>query len=103
MNGLLHSLSPGERFAASSALRGCPRVRIDARGTLDARELRHSKLLFVEQGIVLLVADRPLSPRPVALTIAGPGSLVAPPVPQERIVGVTDAAVALVPEAVYGE
>jgi CRP/FNR family cyclic AMP-dependent transcriptional regulator len=103
MNGLLHSLSPGERFAASSALRRCPRVRIDARGTLEASELRRSKLLFVEHGIVLLVAERPRSRRPAVLTVAGPGSLIVPPASEERIVGATNAAVALVPEAVLEE
>lgn len=103
MNGLLHSLSPGERFAASTALRRCPRVRIGPRGTLDATAARRSKLLFVELGIVVLVADRPRSPRPAVLALAGPGSVIAPPAAQERITGITNASVALVPAAVYEE
>jgi len=103
MKGLLHPLPPGERFAASCALRRCPRVRIDARGTLEARELRRSKLIFVEQGIVVLVAERPRPRRPVVLTIAGPGGLIAQPAPHERIVAITAAALALVPDAVCEE
>ncbi len=103
MDGFLHSLSPGERFAVSRALRRCLRVRIEARGTLAADELQRAKLLFVEHGIVLLVAQRAHSPRPVVLTIAGPSSLIGPPAPQERVVAITTAVVALVTEAVYEE
>ena len=103
MKGLLHSLPPGERFAASTVLRRCPRVRVDPRGRLDARELRRSKLIFVERGIVVLVAERSSSRRPVVLTIAGPGGLIAQPAPNERIVAVTNAALALVSDAACEE
>jgi CRP-like cAMP-binding protein len=101
MNGLLHSLSSAERYVVCEVLRRCPRAPLAARGALGAAELRRSKLLVVERGIVVLVAERPRSSRPIVLTIAGAGSLIAPPTPQERIVAVTDACLALVPAAAY--
>ena len=97
MSRSLPALSPGGHHDADQVLRYCPRILFAARQTIDAGDLPPAKLFLVERGFALLVADRPGWRRPIILSIAGPGVVLPPLAPGERLGGLTETVIIAVP------
>jgi hypothetical protein len=100
---LLRSLPPEEGHAAGRVLRRCPRIALTARSEVGALDLPPSKVLLVDEGVALLVAIRRRARRPAVLTLAGAGAVLAPPVGDERLCGLTEATVLAVPPTEYAQ
>ena len=100
MNGLLLGLSPEERRFVRRTFACCPSVELPAAATLTALEPADSKLLVVDEGVVLVVAEGG-PPRPTVLALACPGDVLAPPVREEHIRALTAARLVTVPRDEY--
>jgi CRP-like cAMP-binding protein len=100
MNGLLLGLSPEERRFVRRTFARCPSVELPATATLTALEPADSKLLVVDAGVILLVADSG-PPRPTVLALACPGDVLAPPAREEHVRALTAARLVAVPRDEY--
>jgi CRP/FNR family transcriptional regulator, cyclic AMP receptor protein len=100
MNGLLLGLSPAERRFVRRTFDRCPSVELPASTTLTALEPTDSKLLVVDEGVVLLVAEGG-PPRPTVLALACPGDVLAPPAREEHVRALTAARLVAVPQREY--
>jgi CRP-like cAMP-binding protein len=100
MNGLLLGLSPEERRFVRRTFARCPSVELPATATLTALEPADSKLLVVDEGVVLVVAEGG-PPRPTVLALACPGDVLAPPVREEHVRALTAARLVAVPRDEY--
>jgi hypothetical protein len=97
MSRSLPPLPGGEHHDAGQVLRHCPRILFEARQMIDGGDLPPAKLFMVEQGVALIAAARPGWRKPVILSLAGPGTVLPPLAPAERLGGLTKTIVIAIP------
>jgi CRP-like cAMP-binding protein len=90
-------VTPRERTAVEAVLASCSVLTLLGGSSLGADRLESVSMLLVEDGLVLVSTSNPGSARRVVVGVAGPGSLLLPPGPHERIEALADARVTLVP------
>jgi hypothetical protein len=99
LSDVIPSLPLDQRHAFVRVFRGCPRAILEARAALTGEDVAPARLLVVECGAIFLTATRFGSDRPTIMSVASAGALVPPPSRNERLVGLTDAVLAIVPPA----
>ena len=90
MSCLLQGLPADQRAAAAAALTGCATLAVPGGASRPATRVPESSVLVVEEGVVMLTSARPGATRRMVITVAGPGSLLLPPVGDERLEGLVD-------------
>ena len=94
MSVVLENLEGAERAAAAEALVRCATLRLDAG---EARlQTGAAACLLVEEGVVLVTSTRAAASRRMIVAVAGPGAVLLPPAPGERLEAATDARLTLV-------
>jgi CRP-like cAMP-binding protein len=96
MSGPARSASVRDPTWLRRTLRECPRFRLAPRAQLLADALREVRLLFVEQGVVLLARTSASSSRPTVLAVLGAGVVLPPLAADEYLVALVDAVVTAV-------
>ncbi len=77
-------------------LEGAPTLALPAGSTRTAARMPEAALLVVEEGIVLVSSLRPGASRRMVITVAGPGSVLLQPAPEERLEALADSWVTVV-------
>ena len=88
MSVLLEELDGAERAAAAEVLVRCPTLRLAA-GEARVRT-EAAACLVVEDGVVLVTSARMGATRRMIVAVAGPGAVLLPPAPGERLEAATD-------------
>jgi CRP-like cAMP-binding protein len=99
MSVLLESLEGAERAAAAEALVQCAPLRLavgEARLRID-----DAVCLVVEDGVVLVTSARAGASRRMVVAVAGPGAVLLPPAPGERLEAATGARLTAVGAPAY--
>lgn len=97
MSVLLDGLEGSERAAAAETIVGCPTLSLRA-GEGRTRAL-DAACLVVEDGVALVTSVRAGATRRMVVAVAGPGAVLLPPAPGERLDAVTDVRLTLVTAA----
>jgi len=87
LRSFLGSLSSPERDRALGLLRACTTIEIEARVPQFANRFPPAALLLVEEGFVVLRTTVARGLRSVVTCEAGAGRLLAPPSPEEMLIG----------------
>jgi CRP-like cAMP-binding protein len=103
MSTLLVELTADERRRLGPLIAGCPLLELSAGATRGPDGIPSAVLLVVDSGTVALVRSAEASARRIVLALAGPGELLLPPGPDDRVSAVTDARLTAVTPGAYRE
>jgi CRP-like cAMP-binding protein len=96
MSWLVDAVPSSERAEVESALGSCSVLSLLGGSSLGADRFGSVSMLLIEEGLVLMSATNRESARRIVVSVAGPGSVVLPPVADERLDALADARVTLV-------
>lgn len=92
----MDAVPPRERARASATLSSCPTVSLPAGSRLGGERRETISLLLVEDGLVFVSAGNRGTSRRLVLTLAGSGSVLLPPSPQQRLEALANARLTLI-------
>jgi CRP-like cAMP-binding protein len=98
---LLSGLPADEKRRAAAILETCPRLDIGADGSRRKDSLPEATLLFVEEGLLLILTLRSGAGRRIVVGLAGAGAVLVPPTPHEELKALADSSLTIVPPAAH--
>jgi Crp-like helix-turn-helix domain len=90
MGRLVEALPEREQPAAAAALDASPALAVPAGTARTRARIPESALLVVEEGVVMVTSLRPGATRRMIVAVAGPGAVLLPPGPDERLEALAD-------------